>query len=179
MKKNLLLIALFFMASALWNGVDARYNLGSRKAYNEIKVGDTIAIQGISDNANNGYRFIAGAQLQTAFTSDCVFAVEEGPADIRTGEATIFLRNIMADKYFGKNGLRGTGPTGWNDQRLVSTPDSAYNFLLCCAADSSQAWNGQANYDAGSTVFCYSYTQGSEDKYVYMCNWGYYEAEKI
>ena len=175
---------LFFLLTALllcgqWSTVSARYNLGQRKAYNEIKVGDTIAIQGISDNANNGYRFIAGAQLQTAFTEDCVFAVEEGPADIRTGEPTYFLRNIVADRYFGKNGLRGTGPTGWNDTRLVSTPDSAYNFMLACAADSTQEWNGQHNFDENSTVFLYSYNNGSEDKYVNMCNWGWYEAYKI
>ncbi|MBO4731097.1 MAG: dockerin type I repeat-containing protein [Bacteroidaceae bacterium] len=175
---------LFFLLTALilcgqWSTVSARYNLGQRKAYNEIKVGDTIAIQGISDNANNGYRFIAGAQLQTAFTEDCVFAVEEGPADIRTGEPTYFLRNIVADRYFGKNGLRGTGPTGWNDTRLVSTPDSAYNFMLACAADSTQEWNGQHNFDENSTVFIYSYNNGSEDKYVNMCNWGWYEAYKI
>ena len=175
---------LFFFLAALivcgqWATVSARYNLGQRKAYNEIKAGDTIAIQGISDNAGNGYRFIAGAQLQTPFTEDCVFTVEEGPADIRTGEPTYFLRNIVADKYFGKNGLRGTGPSGWNDTRLVSTPDSAYNFMLACAADSTQEWKEQHNFDELSTVFIYSYVSGSEDKYVNMCNWGYYEPEKI
>ena len=175
---------LFFLLTALmicgqWSTVSARYNLVQRKAYNEIKVGDTIAIQGISDNANNGYRFIAGAQLQTAFTEDCVFTVEEGPADIRTGDPTYFLHNLVADKYFGKNGLRGTSPSGWNDTRLVSTPDSAYNFMLACAADSTQEWNGQHNFDEGSTVFIYSYNNGSEDKFVNMCNWGYYEPEKI
>ncbi|MBQ7742115.1 MAG: dockerin type I repeat-containing protein [Bacteroidaceae bacterium] len=175
---------LFFLLTALivcgqWSTVSARYNLGNRIAYDQLKVGDTIAIQGISDANNNGYRFIAGALLQTAFTEECVFTVEEGPADIRTGDPTYFLRNIVADKYFGKNGLRGTGPTGWNDTRLVSTPDSAYNFMLVCAADSAQDWNGQHNYDEGSTVFIYSYNNGSEDKFINMCNWGWFEAEKI
>ena len=177
MKKFLSLVALLLACSALWNGADARYIIGDRKAYNEIKPGDTIAIQGISDASNNGYRYISGAALQTVFTADCVFAVEEGPADIRTGEATIFLRNLEKNLYFGKNGLRGTNPNGWNDTRLVSTPDSAYNFVLQCAADSSETWNGQTNFDATSVVFCYSY--GEEDKYAFMCNWGWYEPEKI
>ncbi|MBR3114733.1 MAG: dockerin type I repeat-containing protein, partial [Bacteroidaceae bacterium] len=178
MKKFLSLVALLLACSALWNGADARYIIGNRKAYNEIKPGDTITVQGISDASNNGYRYIGGAALQTAFTADCVFEVEEGPADIRTGEATIFLRNLETNLYFGKNGLRGTRPNGWNDQRLVSTPDSAYNFMLCCAADSTEAWNGQANYDATSVVFCYSFGE-EEDNYVFMCNWGWYEPEKI
>ena len=104
MKKFLSLVALLLACSALWNGADARYIIGNRKAYNEIKPGDTITVQGISDASNNGYRYIGGAALQTAFTADCVFEVEEGPADIRTGEATIFLRNLETNLYFGKNG---------------------------------------------------------------------------
>ncbi|MBR4782344.1 MAG: hypothetical protein IK023_00455 [Bacteroidaceae bacterium] len=179
MKKFLFLLLTALVVNGQWSPVSARYNLGERKAYDQIKVGDTIAIQGISDASNNGYRFIGGAQLQSVFTEDCAFVVEEGPSDMRTGEATIFLRNIVHDKYFGKNGLRGSGPSGWNDTRLVSTPDSAYNFLLCCAADSSEAWNGQHNFDDKSTVFCYSYASGNEGKYVFMCNWGWYESEKI
>ena len=50
--------------------------------------------------------------------------------------------------------------------------------MLCCAADSTEAWNGQANYDATSVVFCYSFGE-EEDNYVFMCNWGWYEPEKI
>ncbi|MCH5179100.1 MAG: discoidin domain-containing protein [Prevotellaceae bacterium] len=172
MRKFLSLIALLLIAGATWNAVDARYTLGTRKAYNEINVGDIIAIQGISDAVNHGYRYIADGKLQTAFTEECVYKVEEGPADLRTGEPTYFLRQLAQDKYFGMSGLRGDYYGGGT--RLVSTTDSAFNFALYCAADSSIAWNGQENFDANSTVFCYSYYNKEEDElsYSFICNWG-------
>ncbi|MDY3063838.1 MAG: dockerin type I repeat-containing protein, partial [Bacteroidaceae bacterium] len=178
MKKLLLFFALI-VVSALCNEADARYNLGSRKAYNEIKSGDTIAIQGISDNANNGYRYIGAGVLQTVFTEDCVFEVEEGPVDLRTGDPTYFLRQLAQGKYLGKNGLRGSQAASNSDVRLVSTPDSAYNVAFYSAADSSAAWNGQSNFDATSVVMCYSYEDGSEPSWSYLCNWGWFAAEQI
>ena len=171
MRKFLSLFALLLLAGATWNAIDARYTLGTRKAYNEINVGDIIAIQGISDAATHGYRFIADGKLQKVFTADCAYEVEQGPADLRTGEPTYFLRQIAQDKYFGMNGLRGEY-SGGGGTRLVSTPDSAFNFALYCAADSSVAWNGQQNFDANSTVFCYSYGEEPTD-YNFICNWGY------
>ncbi|MCH5178289.1 MAG: hypothetical protein J1F13_01300, partial [Prevotellaceae bacterium] len=161
------------------NGNDKkRYVIGQRKAYNEINVGDIIAIQGIADAEYHGYRYIGAGKLQKEFTSDCVYKVEKGFVDIRTGEPTVFLRQLSQNKYIGKNGNIGEKPNDYNDVKLVSTTDSAYNFALYCAADSSISYSWQLNFDAKSTVFCYSYGKNNND-YRFICNWGMGNAEDI
>lgn len=180
MRKILLLLVTLLLVGASWTEVGARYNLGDRKAYDQISAGDTVAIQGISDNANNGYRYIASGVLQTTFTEECVYVVEDGPADIRTGGATYFFRQVVSDKYLGLNALRGEAIPSSSATRMVATPDSAYNFAICCAQDSSQAWNGQQNFDATSVALCYSYADGDgNNSYAFLCNWGWYDADAI
>ena len=75
MKKILSLALTALMVSVLWNGAEARYNLGSRIPYDRLMVGDTIAIQGISDANNNGYRFLAMTDAKIRAVLEVWFAI--------------------------------------------------------------------------------------------------------
>ncbi|MGN1236518.1 MAG: hypothetical protein ACI4TS_03645, partial [Bacteroidaceae bacterium] len=136
MKKFLLLLALVMMG-AMWSSVDARWVIGDRKTAADIKPGDTIVIEQSSRasylgyyiqavNGSRGVEMLSGTGVDDA----AVIVVEEGPADLRTGGPTVYLRMVASDKYIG-NGTTWAGGCG-----VASDPAKAANFLvLSCAED--------------------------------------------
>ncbi|MCH5178777.1 MAG: hypothetical protein J1F13_03755 [Prevotellaceae bacterium] len=52
--KKFLLSMLLVMIGAMWSSVDARWNVGGRKAADQIKAGDTVVIEMASRTADLG-----------------------------------------------------------------------------------------------------------------------------
>ena len=61
MKKFLLFLALA-LTGAVWNNVDARWELGEQKNASQIHVGDTIVLEFCTQEAFLG-RYLAGSKL--------------------------------------------------------------------------------------------------------------------
>lgn len=136
MKKALLFMFLVLMG-AMWSSVDARWVIGDRKTADEIKVGDTIVIEQSSRTTYLGYYIQAtnsdaGVEVLSGTGVDdaAMIVVEEGPADLRTGEPTVLLRLLATDMYIGTTYWTGGGCG------VVADPANAGNFLiLSCAED--------------------------------------------
>ncbi len=174
MRKLLLLLLLAFVG-ALWTTTDARWNIGERKNASQIAVGDTIVIEQASMATYLGYYIQTttddyGLQLAsgTGLGSDGIIVVEEGPADIRTGEPTVYLHLLGTDSYIG------TRTSSSNGAGTVTDIADAANFqILSCGEDipwaTTEAWGtssstnwrtttktGGRGSDDNSVGFCYS-----------------------
>lgn len=130
MKKFLLFLALA-LTGAVWNNVDARWELGEQKNASQIHVGDTIVLEFCTQEAFLG-RYLAGSKLTAlgVLSDDNIYLVEEGPLDVRTGAPTILLKQRETNSYLCYPG--GNGQTITYDP----SPEKAANLqVLSCGED--------------------------------------------
>lgn len=175
MKKILLFMVVALLGSAMWNSADARYFRGDRVAANDLKAGDTIALECGTPGSNSDYYLgevaESGAlQNVSPFSVRTSWVLVEGPKDIR-GLQTYYLQNCADDKFFGSSNANpsanGTGSLG-----MYENIENAIPFSLHSAADSSEV-NDQYSpiWDENSVVFCFMSDNGSWN---FLCNCGYW-----
>ena len=132
MRKYLLLMLTILMG-AMWSSVDAKWIIGERKSASQLKAGDTIVLEQASRDKYLGYYLQA---VDTENGVEClegigagsasVLVLEEGPLDIRTGEATVYIKLLENGKYLGKND-NWSGDEGCG---LVDDIANAANFQI-------------------------------------------------
>lgn len=84
--------------------VSARYDIDGIKSASALKVGDSIVIEcALREELLGRYILNDGLTTGSIIGDESVFIVEQGPADIRTGAATIYLRRVSDDKYLSGN----------------------------------------------------------------------------
>ena len=130
MKKFLLFLALA-LTGAVWNNVDARWELGEQKNASQIHVGDTIVLEFCTQEAFLG-RYLAGSKLTAlgVLSDDNIYLVEEGPLDVRTGAPTILLKQRETNSYLCYPGA------GWKLLTYDPSPEKAANLqVLSCGED--------------------------------------------
>ncbi len=130
MKKFLLFLALA-LTGAMWNSVDARWELGEQKNASQIHVGDTIVLEFCTQEAFLG-RYLAGSKLTAlgVLSDDNIYLVEEGPLDVRTGAPTILLKQRETNSYLCYPGA------GWKLLTYDPSPEKAANLqVLSCGED--------------------------------------------
>lgn len=187
MKKLFTLTALVVL-SALWTTMSARWVVGERKSAAEIKAGDTVAISFASSEAFSDY-YIQAADVDHAnlgvmvaqgmgLGASSVITFEDGPADLRTGAPTFYMKLVGSGKYVGNKYY------DWYNvgQGAVDIIDNAANFqILSCGEeipwyDEEQAsytkWerNADAIWDEKSVAFSAS---PSEKDFCYLAYWNY------
>ncbi|MBQ0088492.1 MAG: hypothetical protein KBT27_04060 [Prevotellaceae bacterium] len=134
MRKSLLLF-IFLCAGAIWNYSSAKWILGERIDASKCVDGATVFIEyGASINFAN--RFLTVNDKNTLClgsnglaTEDHVWKFEKGPADVRTGEYTQYLKHVATGQYPQLGSAFVSTPM---------TPDviSAVNYqILSCGED--------------------------------------------
>lgn len=187
MKRFFTLMTLVVL-SAMWITMSARWVVGERKSASEIKAGDTVVISYASSGKYSDYYLQAAdddhADLGVVVAqgmglgSNAVITFEEGPADIRTGAPTFYMKLVGSDKYVG-NKYYNWYDTGQGASTLI---DNAANFqILSCAeeipwynpeSENYTKWSKQddAIWDDKSVGFSAS---PSENDYCYLAYWDY------
>ena len=154
--KKFLLLMLTILMGAMWSSVDARWELGDQKGASEIQVGDTIVLEFLNYSGGGG-RYLGNANGSSlapsgVITDDCIYVVEEGPLDIRTGAPTVYLKRAANDPTRGE-GLNGYLKYNGGWQRITYTldPAEAANLqILSCNEDIP--WSNTYGYDLRDTM---------------------------
>lgn len=187
--KKILAFTLLVLLASMWSAVDARWVVGDRKAASEIKAGDTVVIRWASSQ-DHPNRYIQAADEKYSdlgvivadgmgLGSSAIIAVEEGPADIRTGAPTVLLKLVETGKYIGRNYY------DWTDkgQGVADLPENAANFQILSMGEQIPWSTGgqydtwpadyQSRWDAQTVAFASS---PSETGYCYLSHWANYSA---
>ncbi|MBR1917102.1 MAG: dockerin type I repeat-containing protein, partial [Bacteroidaceae bacterium] len=151
--KKFLLLMLSILMGAMMSSVDARWEITEQKGMDDIKIGDTIALEFLNF-PNAGGRYLAGSKLSAAgvLTDDNAYLVEEGPLDIRTGAPTVYLKRLIDDPTRGENQngyLKYNG--GWQTITYDPDPANAANLqIISCDVDIP--WSNTYSYDLRDTM---------------------------
>ncbi len=186
--KRFFTVAALVVFSALWTTMSARWVVGERKSASQIKAGDTVVISYASSEAYSDYYIQAADDDHAALGvmvaqgmglgASAVITFENGPADLRTGAPTFYMKLVETGKYIGNKYY------DWYNvgQGAVDIIDNAGNFqILSCGEDipwyneekaSYTKWsrNDDAVWDDKSVAFSAS---PSESDYCYLAYWSY------
>lgn len=138
--KKVLSLMLLMLLGALGSQVSARWQLGDQKGASEIAAGDTIVLEYRCNTSLLG-RYLTGHKLGPVgiVADENIYAVEDGPLDIRTGAKTIVLKQVATGGYLSFNGSWGT-----LTYPLAPT-DSCYVQVISCGDDipwsNTYAWD--------------------------------------
>ena len=128
------------IGAAAWQNASARYILSDRVAANDIKAGDTIALQcgtqGSQDIYFLGVDETGKLYNVTPWSARSTWIVSEGPKNYK-GEQTYYLQNLETQKYLG-NEKSDPLNSGWSSPgTMVSDIEYAIPFAKHSAADST------------------------------------------
>ncbi len=174
--------------SALWTTMSARWVVGEQKNASQIQAGDTVVIRYAGSEACSDYYLQAADDDHSdlgvmvakgmGLGASAVITFESGPADLRTGAPTFYMKLVESGKYIGKNYYDWTN----HGQGASESIDNAGNFqILSCGEpipwydekqDSYTKWskNDDAVWDENSVAFSAS---PSESDYCYLAYWNY------
>ena len=107
------------IGAAAWQNASARYILSNRVAANDIKAGDTIALQ-CGTQGNQDIYFLGVDETGklynvTPWSARSTWIVSEGPKNYK-GEQTYYLQNLETQKYpdspnkYNMEGWEGSNP---------------------------------------------------------------------
>ncbi len=175
------------MGVAMWNTVDARLVQSDRIPADQIKAGDTIALEGgTMSGASDWFLVISDEGKVTnhqGFSSRACWIVSEGPVNC-LGQQTYYLQNLETGEFFANskddpmtNGFGGS----WIPKKDI---EYAVPLAIYSAADSTQrADNYGPIWDNNSAVFCFlknDYAETYATKYRnFVCNCAYWGSGNV
>ena len=175
MKRFLLCVMVALMGAAMWQTADARYVLGDRVAYDEIKAGDTIALwcgtQGSNTDYYMGVDESGALQNIKPWSIRASWIICEGPKDSR-GLQTYFLQNLATLQFLGNNHAdpMSAGQSGFGTMK--DDIEYALPFSIHSAKDSSEVNEKYGpSWDDISAVFCFRDDNGHQN---FLCNCAYW-----
>ncbi|MBR3373173.1 MAG: dockerin type I repeat-containing protein, partial [Bacteroidaceae bacterium] len=176
MKKFLLCMMAALIGAAAWQNASARYILSDRVAANDIKAGDTIALQ-CGTQGNQDIYFLGVDETGklynvTPWSARSTWIVSEGPKNYK-GEQTYYLQNLETQKYLG-NEKSDPLNSGWSSPgTMVSDIEYAIPFAKHSAADSTElAEQYGPTWDDNSVVWSFA-RENAKNQFMGNCAyWG-------
>ena len=180
MKKFLFSLLAALISAAMWQTADARYYLGSRVAADDIKAGDTIALQagtfGGSTDYYMGLTLEGALQEVTPWSSRSAWIVSEGPVNYK-GEKTYYLQNMATGQYLGNNNADPLTSGVSSFGQMKDDIEYAVPLVKSSSADSSDyAETYGPTWDENSVTW--SFAQEGK-KNLFVCNCAYWSRTAV